>query len=140
MKDLIGKTFTVVALEDYDNNKGVIFKSEDQTYMLVHLQWCCEDIWLEDMVGDLSDLENSEIIKAEKRKAISKEYNEIHKERVEKQQCNNSFEDICWTFYEIATNKGTVTLRFCGPDAYYSTDVDLVEIMANGDYRRIDVE
>jgi hypothetical protein len=126
MKDLIGKTFDVVARDEYRGNSGVMFKTKTQTYMLVHITCCCSEVHLEDVVGDLSDLENTEIITAEKRKG-----------RTLPSPDARWYEAIIWTFYEIATNKGSVTLRFCGEDNCYSTAVHLIEIKKDGGYEEI---
>lgn len=126
MEDLVGKTFDVVTRGEFLGNTGVIFKTKTQTFMLVHIQSCCSDIYLEDVVGDLSDLENNEIIAAEKRKSTLPP------------PPDHFWDDpMRWTFYEIATNKGAVTLRFCGEENYYSTAVHLIEIKKDGGYEYV---
>lgn len=126
MEDLVGKTFDVVTRGEFLGNTGVIFKTKTQTYMLVHITCCCSEVYLQDVVGDLSDLENTEIITAEKRKG-----------RTPPGSGGDWRDTIVWTFYEIATNKGSVTLRFCGEENYYSTAVHLIEIKKDGGYEEI---
>ena len=104
---LIGKTFTKVK----NNNDGVCFTAADgSTVELKHRQDCCERVWLEDVVGDLSDLEGAIIVCAEK---TTSEVEELE------------YGDISmWTFYNISSVKGSVTLRFCGSsNGYYSVSV-----------------
>ena len=105
---LIGKTFTKVESID---NECVRFTADDgYTVELKHRQDCCERVWLEDVVGDLSDLEGAIIVCAEK---TTSEVEELE------------YGDISmWTFYNISSVKGSVTLRFCGSsNGYYSVSV-----------------
>lgn len=83
---------------------------------MFHGQDCCEEVWLEDIIGDLDDLVGSPILKAEKR-------TDENLPPVE-----NSDFSYTWTFYEFATIKGSVTLRWFGTsNGYYSEDVDVEE-------------
>lgn len=103
---LKGKTFSKVEKDDV----SVTFHCEDgSAYVLKHHQDCCESVWLEDVCGDLSDLENSAIVIAHEATPDNKEY-----------------DHGMWTFYHLSTHKGSVTLRFCGTsNGYYSVGVSL---------------
>ena len=109
---LKGKTFSkVVASED-----ALTFFTNEGAYQLAHIQECCENVYLEDVCGDLEDLCNSEIIFAE-----------------EVSSANISPEDSLlfrtWTFYKIGTRKGSVTIRFVGEsNGYYSEKASLSKI------------
>ena len=71
---------------------------------------------IEDICGDLNDLLNNEIIIAEERSN-----KQVHK--------TDSYSEYIWTFYELATIKGSVTLRWYGEsNGYYALDVDLRRI------------
>ena len=112
---LIGKTLSNV------ENKGdqVIFTCTDgDMFLQYHNQDCCENVQVEDIVGDLQDLIGSEILKAEESKSgenpldISKKYQD----------------SFTWTFYHLATRKGHVTIRWYGEsNGYYSESVDFVQ-------------
>lgn len=117
LQELIGRTFYRVQYEKPEER--IIFKSDYKSYALKHDQLCCSSAWVEDITGDLSDLEGSPVILAEKRMDITL----------------NEDKDgyIYWVFYEIATNKGSVTIRFCAPDNYYSISVDLFEVTTSYD-------
>lgn len=105
-KTLTGKTFSRVGKD----SETVKFHCNDGSfYILKHHQDCCEHVWLEDVCGDLSDLENSPILVAHEATSDNKEY-----------------DYGMWTFYHISTHKGSVTLRFCGTsNGYYSVGVEL---------------
>ena len=112
--DMVGKVFTSV------KNVGdteLRFENDQERYVFFHSQDCCEHVRIEDIVGDLSDLEGVELLKAEEThnlfdmiKSIDKEVNESG----------------TWTFYKFATRKGYVDVRWLGEsNGYYSESVDL---------------
>lgn len=107
---LIGKTFTKV---ENINNQSVLFTAADgEIVELKHTQDCCERVYLEDVTGDLSDLEGAIIVRAEETtsEVETGEYGDIS----------------MWTFYNISSVKGSVTLRFCGSsNGYYSVSVSV---------------
>jgi hypothetical protein len=104
IKELIGKTFNhVINNGDYE----LIFIGSS-SYKFHHEQDCCESVNIEDICGDLSDLENSPIIQAE-----------------ETSKCGNTeYGSETWTFYRISTAKGGVVIRWLGEsNGYYSESV-----------------
>jgi hypothetical protein len=116
-EDLIGKTLLSI-----DKGGDVIFfHCEDgSTYRMYHSQDCCESVTVDDICGDLNDLIGSPIIRA------SEDVSRENPGGVTK-DCQDSF---TWTFYNIATAKGHVTIRWYGEsDGYYSESVDF-ELLA----------
>ena len=112
MEALIGKTFR--AVETYDN--AVYFRGGDgaESYKLYHEEDWSETVTIEDICGDLSDLVGVPIADA------SEDIN-----------CESLDDDTeqQWTFYNIRTIKGTVTIRFHGTsNGYYSMAVSLAKI------------
>lgn len=105
------KIFTEV--QDLGNE--LIFQMEDgTTFSMHHQQDCCESVWLEEIIGDLEDLENSAILEAEQ---VSSYDSEPLKEN------HGSY---TWTFYKLGTAKGHVTLRWYGTsNGYYSESVNI---------------
>lgn len=95
------------------------FCIDGNSYRLYHSQDCCEDVSVEDVVGDLDDLIGSTILKA------SEDTSDVNPEGITKDY-QNSF---TWTFYNISTMKGHVTIRFYGEsNGYYSESVDFVKL------------
>lgn len=85
-----------------------------ERYRLVHHQYCCESVTVEDICGDLQDLVGSPILIAEE--AISDEHPEDH----EAEEYEESF---TWTFYRLST------IRFYGSsNGYYSESVDFERV------------
>ena len=114
VSDMLGKTFSrVVADED-----TVTFQNDEVRYVLYHSTDCCESVVVEEIIGDLEDLEGWPLlISREDHDADGPELNE---------------ESYTWTFYNFATFKGYVTIRFLGTsNGYYSEDVDCRKELLN---------
>ena len=113
VEDLIGRVFTSVKNND---NFEIIFENDTEVFTFYHEQDCCEHVYVEDIVGDLSDLEGVPILKAEE---VSNE------DEIDSPDCNG-YESYTWTFYKFATRKGYVDIRwFGGSNGYYSERVSL---------------
>ena len=106
----IGKTITDIK-KVYNNELHFEFDDGNKLEMY-HQQDCCEEVYIEDIIGDLEDLKNSPITMFE----TTSEYDTV-----------GSWGDTStWTFYKIATIKGYVTIRWFGTsNGYYSEEVNL---------------
>lgn len=115
---LLGKTAKAVygTSHSITGNDAVVFELEDgATLYLSHNQDCCENVWLEDVVGDLEDLVDSPFA--------------ITEEVVEQEESSEWGDSSTWTFYKLSTIKGSVTIRFCGTsNGYYSERVDVIVV------------
>lgn len=112
-KELMGKTFTKVERTDKHEHEHELRFLGEKSYKFFHWQDCCEDVSLDDICGDLSDLEDSPITQAE----------ETTKES------EAEYGSETWTFYRFATAKGSVQVKWHGSsNGYYSESVDFIEI------------
>jgi hypothetical protein len=103
---LLGLTFANVVAED---DKVIFTHADGRVFTLEHIQDCCEHVYIESIVGDLPDLVDSEILRAN-----------------EETQYDPDTEYGEWTFYKLATCKGYVDIRFYGSsNGYYGVGVDL---------------
>ena len=112
-KTLLGSTLVSV---DVNDGKDVIrfTTTDNETYLMFHLQDCCESVYVEDIVGDWNDVIGHTILCAEE-SCSDKKYDE--------EWCESS----TWTYYKLATIKGYVDIRWCGTsNGYYSESVDFV--------------
>lgn len=113
---LLGKTLTEISGAD-KGSKEIIFHCDDETvYNMYHSQDCCESVDVDDVVGDVADLIGSPILEAE----------EVTSREGENLDGNDSF---TWTFYKLATIKGSVTIKWYGSsNGYYSESVYFAQI------------
>jgi hypothetical protein len=113
INELIGKTFAKVytEIETFEDKADLLhFKNDNYHCVFYHDQDCCETVYIEDITGDLNDLIDSPIIKAE--------------ERVSENDYGEDDGHYTYTFYEFATIKGSVTVRWYGTsNGYYSERV-----------------
>jgi len=80
-------------------------------YYMFHSQDCCEDVYIEEIIGDLDDLIGWPILEAEMVEG-------------ETEKAPDGYDDQKWTFYKLGTIKGHVTIRWYGTsNGYYSIDV-----------------
>ena len=113
---LAGKTFDkVINVEDEEIR---FLSDEGNSYHLFHNQNCCESVSIEDICGDLRDLEGVPILTA------SEDSSHVNPEGVQPK-----FQDsFTWTFYRFSTIKGTVVIRWYGAsNGYYSERVEFSE-------------
>jgi hypothetical protein len=114
--DLIGKTVVKILIRCDEIN---IYTDKGEHYRMNHDQDCCESVEVEDIIGDVSDLLGCPILKASE-DTSRQNPNGITKE------CQDSF---TWTFYNIATEKGHITIRWYGEsNGYYSESVSFNKI------------
>lgn len=115
--DIVGEIFSKI--EKATDNSEILFYSIDGgIYKMYHSQDCCESVVIDDICGDLNDLLNSPILKAEESTSdtnpvgVTKDYQD----------------SFTWTFYHIETAKAHVTIRFYGSsNGYYSESVSFVK-------------
>lgn len=117
LKDLLGQTMaSVVNIDDVE----LVFTTTDgKQYKLHHPQDCCEHVYIESIVGDLSDLVGEPLLMVEESTSdknppgVTKEYQD----------------SFTWTFYKFATRKGYVDVRWYGEsNGYYSESVDFTRV------------
>lgn len=114
LNDIVGRTVASFTRSDHE----LVFETTDGLrYVMSHTQDCCEQVYIEDIVGDLDDLVGVPILMAEERS----NYDDPPTDDVDED------DSYTWTFYEFATVKGSVTIRWFGTsNGYYSEVVDFV--------------
>jgi hypothetical protein len=77
-----------------------------------HNQSCCEQVYIEEIHGDLEDVLNNPLLLAEEVSSTTPPNEDCVK------PSNSSW---LWTFYKLSTIKGSVTIRWYGEsNGYYS--------------------
>lgn len=110
-EDLLGKT--IIGIEGGVGSSWLSFATSDaELYLMKHYESCCESVEVDDICGPIEWLLDSPILRAE--------------ERTNSDEPRNKRDDsFTWTFYELATLKGAVTIRWYGTsNGYYSEAVD----------------
>lgn len=117
---LRGKTLTDVRLGP--NKQSILFTCENgNTYLMHHYQDCCEEVFVHDIAGELSDLIGAPLLMAEMVHSKSKTPGGREKP--------NTDETFAWTFYKFATIKGYVTICWYGStSSSYSIKVEFESI------------
>lgn len=124
--DLVGQTLTRAERIKTDNDEDEILfvSSTGEFYKLYHDRDCCEDVYIEDICGELSDLVGSPIIQAEE---VSSEGGPPSAKIDPYFKCPD--ESFTWTFYRIATATGQVVIRWYGTsNGYYSEGVSFAKL------------
>jgi len=109
IKELLGKTLSEINVTDYE----IYFRTNgNEAYKMLHFQDCCEDVSVEEFVGDIEDLINSPIMMAEEVSQLDED----------------AWGSGTWTFYKLGTIKGCVTIRWYGQsNGYYSESVSFIK-------------
>src|SRR3990167_10601854 len=102
IRDLVGKTLTAAYKVKEKGEGDVIYFewADGSKYKMNHEQECCEQVYVEDIVEDLQDIVGSPILDA-------------------REASNHGTDEetdyiFTWTFYNITTNMGHVTIRWYG--------------------------
>lgn len=114
---LNGETISIVEGLEEGSGEVLITTLSGKTFVMYHEQDCCESVYVNDIVGDIEDLVGKTVISAE--------------ERVNPPESEQSNDDpdewdssTTWTFYDIQTQKGSVSIRWLGEsNGYYSEAV-----------------
>jgi hypothetical protein len=114
LEQLQGQTFSRVT----HNDNEVQF---DNQWILKHIQCCCGYVYIDEIIGNLRNLKGTPLIKAERRISSGPEAALPEGEIPSRSHT--------WTFFEFATVKGSVTIRFFGSsDGFCSETADLYSI------------
>lgn len=119
-EDLKGNVCSSVIQDERNSDDELVFTLQNgEAYKLYHSQDCCENVYIEDIEGNLEDLVGVPILQAEEVQSG------VNPDGVEM-----GYQDsFTWTFYKLATIKGYVTIRWYGEsNGYYSESVDWTKI------------
>ncbi|QKC99163.1 DUF7448 domain-containing protein [Mesorhizobium sp. NZP2298] len=113
-ESLIGRVIANIE----NSGEEIIFTMEDgERYKMYHSQDCCESVYVEDVIGDLADLIGHPVLRAEEVTSTDSFNKELE------------YDSFTWTFYKLATIKGSVDIRWFGSsNGYYSESVDFVKV------------
>ncbi|MBC3496758.1 hypothetical protein HU764_008725 [Pseudomonas sp. SWRI100] len=117
---LIGITLSEVLQAEKGSSMIMLLAACGRSFSMHHYDLCSEEVSLDDIEGDISDVVGSPITTAEKTTSPGTPSNA---------QDRLTQLSQTWTFYRIGTVKGMVVLRWFGEsNGYYSEEVDFVEL------------
>jgi hypothetical protein len=124
-EDLKGRTIKAIEVERTNDDYIKFAMDNGDVFRMDHHQECCEHVYIEDICGDLEDLIDTPILVAE--------------ERTEDEPEGGEWGDISgWTFYELRTIKGSVTIRWHGSsNGYYSIGVGFVKLKGDTEEQKL---
>lgn len=112
---LNGETITKISGNGIGSEKITFITSNGHKYVMYHEQDCCEEVSVEEVIGDWEDIIGQEILLAEESIGGRMDY--------------GGDMPGTWTFYKLGTIKGSLTIRWYGiSNGYYSESVDFVRI------------
>jgi len=111
IRDLKGLVLTGVRQEEGEDGDRIVFETPDSKFGMSHWQDCCENVDIEDIIGDLNDLVGNPILEAEEVSSGD-------------DPPRGNPDSYTWTFYKIGTIHGSVTIRWYGEsNGWYSERV-----------------
>jgi hypothetical protein len=112
--ELVGLTFERIEGLDEGSPEVNLYTDCGRHFRMDHYQDCCEHVRVAEVIGDVSDLIGSPVLKAEE---------------VSEADETQEYGTGTWTFYKLATRKGYVDIRWLGEsNGYYSESVDFGEV------------
>lgn len=110
---LLGLTITEFNAKEGEDTV-TIKTAEGRSFLMEHVQDCCESVYLAEVIGDVAGLIGTPV-------TLAAEESEDHSNEEEYESCT-------WTFYKLATKNGPVALRWVGSsNGYYSESVYFYE-------------
>jgi len=144
--DILGKT--LLKIEKNNNEELIFYCDNGDIYKMYHGQECCENVFIDDICGDLDDLVGVPLLKAEE--VTNEDFvNSFENSFKEVEKSNDGYtwissineegyykpESYTWTFYKFATINGYVDIRWYGEsNGYYSESVDFIKSDENGKF------
>ena len=113
----IGKVVKEIKLAEEHSDEILFITECGETWKMYHDQYCCESVFVTNVIGDVEDLIGSPILVCEE-SCDSSSY--LRDELVY---------SYTWTFYKFATRKGWVDIRWYGTsNGYYSESVSFEKV------------
>jgi hypothetical protein len=120
-KELEGKIFKDIEGAKKGSDTIIFISEGGNKYEMIHSQDCCEEVRVEEIVGDINKLIGEKILFSEK--VTNKDPDNIYGYNYSKSNSSHT-----WTFFKMGTIKGDVTFRWLGEsNGYYSEDVKIIK-------------
>lgn len=115
---MLGMTVTAIRGHEIGSETLTFETSEGRRFQLHYYPDCCASCSLNDVAGDFADLIGYPLVQAEEVSNAGQD-----------PKPSEYADSWTWTFYKLATVKGSVTLRWLGEsNGYYSESVTFEEV------------
>jgi hypothetical protein len=137
---LIGKTIIDVHLIEPGNRPGTedrirIFLENGERFMFWHCHECCEDVYIDNIDGDLEDLIGVPLLTLE-RTIYKRNESPPGVNPPDLSDCLWIGKGYTWTIYKFETSKGSVVVRWLGiSNGRYSERVDFTALLTLEEFR-----
>lgn len=113
--DIIGLEVQSILGGNVEDQEIIINFTDGNTLKMCHLQDCCESVCITDVDGNIQDLVGGKVVQFDE--SVSENSGD---------EPDYHLDSWTWTFYNIATTKGFVNIRWLGDsNGYYSESVDI---------------
>jgi len=121
LEEFKGKTFTNI---EYHDDEKITFQEENENvYRMYHRQDCCERVRVEQIRGNLSEIENEEIIEVEKGTWSNEDPFGAPFDN------SDAWASYTWTAFRFKTNRTETTIWWLGEsNGYYYEGVDIAQV------------
>jgi len=122
---LLDKKITGVVVNRDGPDDEIVFETDDGSYKMYHSQDCCENVYIEDISGNLQGLVGHVVRLAEETTGGAPE----GYDRQSSYPDNYSDDSETWTYYNISAGNEDVNIRWYGTsNGYYSESVSVVKL------------
>jgi len=124
VNDLKGHAFSKIEVCE-DSISVTFYGMKGQPlFRMEHVQDCCENVYLAEVIGEWNDLIGTPIFLAEEVSNHARPRDSLTPDDDAYYEVSDS---ETWTFYKLTTMKGSVTLRWYGTsNGYYSEGVSIL--------------
>ncbi len=113
--ELVGRTVVNIQGAEKGSEQIVFTLAGGARVRMYHYQDCCENVAVEDICGDIADLVGCRIVRASEDAGDS-------------QDTPDGSGTQTWTFYNLATERGHVTIRWLGESNGYYSEAVTIEV------------
>lgn len=123
VSDILGLTLTGAT---QNGDEVYLYLNDGNVVRMIHHQDCCESVSIEDMDGDLEDMVGGMFVQFDITTSDEPDDLTKMKRALLGKDIPDDVESQTWTFYRLATTKGSVVIRWFGEsNGYYSETVDV---------------
>lgn len=127
--DLTGKTIIKIEGAEVGSNEIRIFCSDGSIYLMLHLFEDDEEVYVENISGEIHSIINSPITMTEKVILMDCDMTEERKDLLERMKSMYVASSYTWIWFKLSTETSEVMIRWFATSDFYAEDVFFREIL-----------